>query len=179
MAGESNQSGTNIFMKLFFSVSLMLLTVIVAHGQQANDIESVRSHAESRNKDLREIERLEFEWNRINEVSDPEGKRLLLAEDSYHVGPSGRTYTRDQDIAAARAAREQNLASNSTLRFTMTNQWIRLYKDIAVVTATGTSVRTTQDGQTRKGNPFRVVHVWEKRDGRWQLIVDQVTGAGN
>ncbi|MGB7200906.1 MAG: nuclear transport factor 2 family protein [Pyrinomonadaceae bacterium] len=160
-------------------IALMLLAVTVAPGQQANDIESGRSPAESRNKDLLEIERLEFEWNRINEISDPDGKARLLADDSYHVGPSGRIYTRAQDIEAARATQEQNKSSGSTLKFNITNKRIRLYKDIAVVTATGNSVRSTQDGQTRKGNPFRVVHVWEKRDGRWILVIDQVTRIGN
>jgi hypothetical protein len=28
----------------------------------------------------------------------------------------------------------------------------------------------------RKGKLFRVVHVWEKRGGKWFLSVDQVTG---
>lgn len=152
--------------------ALFLLITHLALGQQV-------TKKLSRNKDLREIERLELEWNRINEVSDSEAKARLLADDSYHVGPSGRTYTRDQDIEAARATQEQNKSSGSTLKFTITNQRIRLYKDIAVVTATGTSVRTTQDGQRRQGNPFRVVHVWEKRDGRWQLVTDQVTRIGN
>ncbi len=124
--------------------------------------------------DLREIERLEVEWNTINEVSDEEGKRRLLADDSYHVGPSGRLYNKSQDIAAARLSYEQKQASNSSLKFVITNRKIRLYSNVAVVTATGWSI-TTRDGQQRKGNSFRVVHVWEKRDGRWQIVVDQVT----
>ena len=53
-----------------------------------------------------------------------------------------------------------------------------MYKDVAVVTATGTSI-TTRDGQKRKGGSFRVINVWEKRDGDWLLLVDQVTGMAN
>ncbi len=124
--------------------------------------------------DLREIERLEAEWNTINEVSDAEGKQSLLAEDSYHVGPSGRLYDKSQDIAAARLSYEQKQTANSSLKFVIADRKIRLYTDVAVVTATGWSV-TTRDGQQRRGNSFRVVHVWEKRGGRWQMVVDQVT----
>lgn len=130
----------------------------------------------SRSTDHREIERLEIEWNRINEDSDVEGIESLLADDSYHVGPSGRVYTKGQDIAAQRASQERKLAAGSTLRFIISSRKIRLFENVAVVTATGLSSTTLSDGTKRYGNAFRVVHVWEKRDGRWLLIVDQVTG---
>lgn len=65
----------------------------------------------SRSADLHEIERLEIEWNRVNEVSDAEGKQRLLADDSYHVGPSGRTYTKAQDVAAMEASYKQKQES--------------------------------------------------------------------
>ena len=126
--------------------------------------------------DLREIERLEIEWNRINEVSDVEGIERLLADDSYHVGPSGRVYNNRQDVEAQRASHARKQAAGSTLRFIISDQKIRLFKHVAVVTAMGTSVTALADGTRRNGNPFRTVHVWEKRDGRWLLIVDQVTG---
>jgi len=141
--------------------ALVVFAAFVGFGQQS----PASSRAAS---DLREIERLEAEWNTINEVSDAEGKRRLLAEDSYHVGPSGRLYDKSQDIAAARLSYEQKQASNSSLKFVITDKKIRLYTDVAVVTATGWSV-TTRDGQERRGNSFRVVHVWEKRGGRWQI----------
>ena len=128
--------------------------------------------------DFRESQRLEAEWNTINEVSDPEGKQRLLAEDSYHVGPSGRLYNKAQDIEAMITSRKQKQSTNSSLKFLMSNHRIRMYKDVAVVTATGTSI-TTRDGQKRKGGSFRVIHVWEKRDGDWLLLVDQVTGMAN
>ena len=135
-----------------------------------------RSPSASRLTDLREIERLEIEWNRINEISDVEGIERLLADDSHHVGPSGRLYTKSQDIEAQRASRERKESAGSTLRFIVSNQKIRLFNDVAVVTAPGSSVTTLADGTKRYGNSFRTVHVWEKREGRWVLIVDQVTG---
>jgi ketosteroid isomerase-like protein len=137
-----------------------------------------RTLFDSRPGDLLEIARLEAEWNRVNEVSDVEGIELLLAEDSYHVGPSGRAYTKRQDVVAQRASRERKGSAGSTLRFIVSNQKIRLFSDVAVVTATGISITTLADGTKRYGNPFRTVHVWEKRDGRWFLTVDQVTGVG-
>ena len=146
------------------------LVVIVAgavFGQQ--------SGAPSTSADLREIQRLEAEWNTINEVSDAEGKARLLAEDSYHVGPSGRLYNKAQDIEAMTVSRRQKQEGNTILKFLISDMRIRLYEDVAVVTATGRSI-STHNGQERKGKPFRAIHVWEKRDGKWFLSVDQVTG---
>jgi ketosteroid isomerase-like protein len=127
--------------------------------------------------DLAEIERLEEAWNVANEISDADAKLMMLADESYHVGPSGRVYNKSQDIAATVAARRQKDASTSTLRFLITGKLIRMFKDVSVVTATGISV-TTQDGTIRIGSRFRSIHVWEKQGTRWRLIVDQVTGAG-
>ena len=165
--------------RLYFLAAILFIVSTAALGQQMADTDSRRSSTASRDRDLREIERLEIEWNRINEVSDSQAKGRLLADDSYHVGPSGRIYTREQDIAAARASETHNRTSNSTLKFIITNKRIRLYKDIAVVTATGTSIRTTPDGRKKIGNSFRAVHIWEKRNGRWLIVVDQVTRIGN
>ena len=125
-----------------------------------------------------EIEQLEIEWNAINERSDPDGKRRLLTDDSYHVGPSGRLYNKAADVAAARTSREQKLVSNAVTRFIIEDRRIRLYDDVAVVTGTGASV-VSRNAEERPGSRFRFVHVWEKRDGRWQLSVDQVTGVKN
>jgi hypothetical protein len=136
------------------------------------------SAVRKRLSDLQEIERLEIEWNTINEISDPDGKQRLLSEDSYHVGPSGRLYNKQQDVEAMTSSRQQKQSSNSSVKFLMSNQKIRMYKDAAVVTATGISV-TTRDGAERRGGSFRVIHVWEKRDGTWLLSVDQVTAIAN
>ena len=139
---------------------------------------SNEASSSSKNADLREIERLEIEWNRINELSSAEGKQRLLADDSYHVGPSGRTYTKAQDVAGMEASFKEKQESNTTVKFVITDKRIRLYNEVAVVTATGISI-TTQNGARRVGNSFRAIHIWEKRDGRWQLVVDQVTGVAN
>jgi uncharacterized protein (TIGR02246 family) len=155
------------FMKYAIAfLTVVFFAVCVVIGQQ--------SATSSRADDLREIERLESEWNAINEISDAEGKARLLAEDSYHVGPSGRLYNKAQDVEAMISSRQQKQSTNRSVKFLMSNQRIRMYKDIAVVTATGTSV-TTRDGQERRGGAFRVIHVWEKRHGTWLLVVDQVT----
>src|SRR5688500_13910912 len=117
-----------------FILAVLLVLMSTGFGQHAP--------SGSRSADLREIERLETEWNWINEVSDVEGIGRLLADDSYHVGPSGRLYTKGQDIEAQRASRERKESAGSTLRFIVSNQKIRLFNDVAVVTATGSSVTT-------------------------------------
>jgi uncharacterized protein (TIGR02246 family) len=150
--------------------ALVTLAAGAAFGQQ--------SEASSTSADLREIQRLEAEWNTINEVSDAEGKARLLTDDSYHVGPSGRLYNKAQDIEAMRSSRQQKEAANSSVKFLIHNRRIRLFEGVAVVTVTATSI-TTQNGQQRHGRPFRAIHVWEKRGGRWFLTVDQVTAIGN
>ena len=146
-------------------------TVASQSSSRANRLE-----AQSRARDLREIERLEEEWNAINEVSDVEGKNRLLAEDSYHVGPSGRLYNKQQDLEDARLSYARKQKDQSITKFQIENRKIRLYRDVAVVTATGWSIVTRNGEFGRRGGSFRVVHVWEKRDGRWLLVVDQVTG---
>ncbi len=153
--------------RLLLVTAMILISCIGAFGQ--------RSESDA---DRREIERLEVEWNTINEVSDVEGIRRLLADDSYHIGPSGRHYTKQQDITAQTASRAQKESSGTKVKFTIFNRQIRMFTDVAVVTATGRGVTTLADQTRRAGDLFRIVHVWEKRDGRWQLIVDQVTGAG-
>ena len=80
-----------------------------------------------------------------------------------------------QDVEATKLAYDQKQVAGSDLKFIISNRRIRLNGDMAVVTRTGKSV-TTRDGTKRHGNPFRAVHVWERREGRWQIIVDQVTG---
>src|SRR5687767_13214713 len=119
------------------------ITVLV--GLAASAALSQGPETSSRSADLHEIERLEAEWNTINEVSDAEGKARLLSDDSYHVGPSGRLYNKAQDIAAMRSSRAEKEAANRSLKFLIHNRRIRLYDGVAVVTATGSSV-STQDG---------------------------------
>lgn len=125
-------------------------------------------------RDYQEIERLEVEWNNINEVSDAEGIQRMLADDSYHIGPSGRFYDKTQDVATQRLARERKRAANSFPKFITQERRIRLFKDAAVVTGLGATL-VTKDGQQRLTGQFRFVHGWQRRGGRWQLIVDQVT----
>jgi ketosteroid isomerase-like protein len=158
----------------FVVVTIFLFAVCEAAIAQSTTPESDK-RSNARQRDLREIERLEAEWNRINEVSDPDGKSRLLADDSYHVGPSGRLYNKQQDVEDARISYERKQKDESITKFYFKNRDIRLYSDVAVVTATGWSM-VTKDGIERRGNSFRVVHVWENRDTGWQLVVDQVTG---
>ena len=164
---------------LYLVIAIILFGTATTTVAQDTTESNPAGTSASRERDRQEIERLEAEWNAINEVSDAEGKRRLLAEDSYHVGPSGRLYNKALDIEAARLSYKQKQASNAITKFEITDLRIRLYEGVAVVTASGRSVTTTQDGQTRRGSSFRAVHVWEKRDGRWQIVVDQVTGGSN
>ena len=151
------------------TIAVLTLTATISFGQDSRA-------SSSQPADLREIERLEAEWNTINEVSDASGKERLLADDSYHVGPSGRLYNKAQDVEAMRTSRRQKEASKTKLVFVVTNPRIRMYEGVAVVTLTGYSMTTLPDGTQRRGGSFRAVHVWEKRDEEWLIIVDQVTG---
>ena len=168
----------NITSKLTIGAAMIFLfgagdTVV---AQSAS--EPARLKTQLGQRDLGEIEHLEYEWNLINEISDAEGKHRLLADDSYHVGPSGRLYNKLQDVQEARLSYERKQNDKSITKFYFQNRKIRLYRDVAVVTATGWSI-VTRDSVERRGGFFRVVHVWEKRDERWQLVVDQVTGVTN
>lgn len=143
---------------------LLLASSIVCIGQI--------SGAKVEESEPQKIERLEAEWNKANEVSDPEAKHRLLAPDSYHVGPSGRTYNNSQDIQMARASEAARVPGES-FKYETSDQNIRIFDGIAVVTGTGRSIKGKDP--IKLGTPFRFVHIWEKRNGTWLLIVDQVT----
>jgi hypothetical protein len=131
----------------------------------------------SDDKPCQEIDRLEVEWNIINELSDPDGKERMLAFDSYHVGPSGRVYDKRADVAAAKLA-DQRRSPYASVRYLISGKRIRVYGNVAVVTGNGSSI-VTEGGSKTAGRAFRFVHVWECREGIWYLTVDQVTAIEN
>lgn len=97
-----------------------------------------------------------------------------LVDDSYHIGNDGRFYSKTQDVEIQRGARERKKATNHIVKFYISDKRIRMYKDVAIVTGLGTTL-STKDGQQRMSGQFRFVHVWERRDSRWQITVDQTT----
>lgn len=155
--------------------ALLCLALSFVCLAQKNDQSQTK---ETQSKTYQEIERLEIAWNTINEQSDAEEMRQMLADDSYHVGPSGRVYDKTQDITTQRSARERKEATNSFPKFVTLERQIRLFKNVAIVTGLGGRL-ITKDGREMVTGQFRFIHVWEKRNGQWQLIIDQVTAVTN
>jgi ketosteroid isomerase-like protein len=163
-----------MFRDFLLAAALCLTLPVICSAQKTNQAPS----KVARSKIYKEIERLETEWNTINEVSDAEGKERLLAGDSYHIGSDGRFYDKKQDVAIQQEARKRKKAANSNVKFEITDRQIRLYKNVAIVTGLGTTF-ATRDGQKRMSGQFRFIHVWEKRGARWQLTIDQTTAVRN
>jgi ketosteroid isomerase-like protein len=163
-----------VFRNLLLPSLLCLALPVVCFAQQKNRVPSKATQSKAYN----EIERLEIEWNTVNEVSDAEGKERLLADDSYHIGSDGRFYDKIQDVAIQREARKRKKATNNVVKFDIADRQIRLFKDVAIVTGLGTTFVTT-NGQKRLSGQFRFVHIWEKRGARWRLTVDQTTAVRN
>ena len=99
----------------------------------------------------------------------------LLADDSYLEEAGRKEYTKAHHVAPLETSIEPNPESKTTISwFFVVDMTIRMYDDVAVVTAIGRST-TSENGVACYGSAVSAVHVLEKRGGRWQMAADQET----
>jgi ketosteroid isomerase-like protein len=108
--------------------------------------------------------------------SDAANLGQLLAEDLTHTNPFGKLRGKSAWIAAVKAGH----IKFSSFRYE--DVQIRIYGEIAVFTAINI-LRVEAAGSDLSGK-YRSIHVWVRREGRWQLTAHQATrisptGAGS
>jgi ketosteroid isomerase-like protein len=115
----------------------------------------------------KEITQVETAWARAVEKVDAAALDRILADDLVYSHSTGLVETK-QDYLKSVQSGNQKYASVESM-----NPKVRVYGDTAVV---NTKVRMT--GST-KGQPFDnqllMIHVWVKKQGRWQLVAHQTT----
>jgi hypothetical protein len=90
-----------------------------------------------------------------------------LAEDYVGIGPLGAVVTKDDTVAARKAAQ---LHYDS---IEISEMVVRLYGNTAVVTARA-EVKGSELGEDFSG-PYRFTRVWVRRNGHWQTVSYQAT----
>jgi len=110
------------------------------------------------------IRRLEARLLKPEVRSSPEELTLLLAEDVFEIGSSGRTFDKKQIIAT--------LQGESELDYSLQDFQVKqLSSDIALATYRIVA-RRFQDGKARTSLRSSI---WVHRQGRWQLMFHQGT----
>ncbi len=110
------------------------------------------------------IRRLEARLLKPEVRSSPEELTLLLAEDVFEIGSSGRTFDKKQIIAT--------LQGESELDYSLQDFQVKqLSSDIALATYRIVA-RRFQDGKARMSLRSSI---WVHRQGRWQLMFHQGT----
>jgi uncharacterized protein (TIGR02246 family) len=92
----------------------------------------------------------------------------IWADDYTFINPMGQLVTKQQRLA--------NLTSGATAFGAIENigeAQVRVYGNSAVVTSRA-SVIARYSGQEGSGD-YRAMSVWVKRNGRWQLVANQIT----
>lgn len=115
----------------------------------------------------KEITQAETAWARAIEKADAAALDRILADDLVYAHSTGLVETKQEYVKSMQSG-DQKYASVQPV-----NPNVRVYGDTAVVNS---KVRMT--GAT-KGQPFDsellMIHVWVKRQGRWQLVAHQTT----
>lgn len=123
--------------------------------------------AAAQNPAQNEITQAETAWARAIEKTDAAALERILADDLVYSHSTGLVETKQEYVKSMQSG-NQKYASVQAM-----NPKVRVYGDTAVV---NTRVRMT--GST-KGQPFdnqlMMIHVWVKKQGRWQLVAHQTT----
>lgn len=114
------------------------------------------------------LRKLEEQINRAVLAGDVTTFERLLADDFTHTSHDGRFRTRAEWMKG----RVQGKSSYKS--YGIEDLKIRDYGPTAVVTCLVAPSWTEVDGGTASGR-FRLLRVWVKRDGRWQVVAFQST----
>jgi len=110
---------------------------------------------------------LDREWAEATMHADAAALDHILADDLTYTHTGGNTQTKAEFISSLR---EKKIRYNS-IEFEDANA--RVYGNTAVI-ASRVHVKVTVDGRDISLHP-RFLHVWVKRNGRWQLVAHQAT----
>src|SRR5262245_3297930 len=111
--------------------------------------------------------------NRIREYSDALTKHDLAALDK--IWADGYTFTNGRGQFLTKKERLENIKTGATQFESISREGedIHIFVDTAVVTSR-VVLKVIYSGKESSG-PYRSLHVWAKRQGRWQLVANQIT----
>ena len=124
----------------------------------------------------REIRDLEAQFARAVVAGDRAFYDRVLADDFTHTSHTGVFKTRAEWMAEARSGDRGDPPVGRTRydAYDVDDLAVRSYGDTAVVTG-----RTSPRGVTAKGEPiggrYSYIHVWVRRQGRWQAVAFEGT----
>ena len=117
--------------------------------------------------DEQEVRRLNLEYDTAILKQDAAAYENLFADDFIVIKMGGKQATKAQEIAEAKAGETKIEVGRSE------DVKVRLYGNTAIVNGRWVEKSIT------KGKPFEGSHmyttVYVKRDGKWQIVSDQVT----
>jgi hypothetical protein len=140
--------------------SLLLVGVTPAFARQA----PLKPHGEGV---IREILELEGHTKDAALHNDAAFSQRILADDYLAIGPLGNVLTKDDALAARRAAKMHYDSID------LSEVVVRVYGETAVVTARA-EVKGNNLGEDFSG-PYRFTRIWVRRNGQWQTVSYQAT----
>ena len=120
---------------------------------------------------VQELVALDEEWSKVYSKSNPGNRAILeriLADEYMYVEHDGRITNKAQDIAFL-----ETLGPATESEATNTDYRVHVYGDTAVLTHH--SVDTRKAGGRDHRTHTLALHVFVKRDRRWQLVAAQRT----
>ena len=111
--------------------------------------------------------------DRFREYTEALTKRDLAALDK--IWAEGYTFTNGRGEFLSKKDRMENIKSGAT-QFDSINredEEIRVFRNTAVVTGR-VVLKVVYSGKESSG-PYRFLNVWVKKQGRWQLVANQIT----
>lgn len=119
-----------------------------------------------------ELIKLDKEWSDVYKKADPRNQAILervLANEYVYVEHDGRITNKEQDMAFVKTMgpASESEPANSDYK-------VRVYGDTAVMTHQSVDTRKEADGKEHRTRTF-ALHVFVKRDGRWQIVAAQRT----
>ena len=115
-----------------------------------------------------EIRRLENDLSKALVERDVRALDRLWDDDLIFIARNGQTFTKAERIASNRNGDPQTPGETNTNDEIV----VRLHENTAIVTVLSTW--TTPTGRGSSSSRYKALHVWIRKNGRWQLAAAQV-----
>jgi ketosteroid isomerase-like protein len=136
--------------------------------------------------ELRAATKTEFEWHKVekelllqferpwddaNRLMDTAALERLMADDYLNYSVTNRGANQDKQGHLDEAAQQKSAGQNVTVRHDTDDVTARVYNDSTAMVTGRVVITSTSNGREQRF-PGRFVHVWLKRNGRWQIAGD-------
>ncbi len=106
-------------------------------------------------------------WAAAVMKSDVASLEKLLADDLVYTHSTGAIDTKKIYIDSIKSGVQKYISVEHL------NPKVQVFENAAVLT-TGLKMHTSRDGKEQTAS-FRLIHVWAKKGGQWQLVAHQTT----